>query len=396
MTAEELNKLLQLTALTRRNGGSIEEGVRAAVQAVLVSPRFLFRFEQPAAESAGSHEIGEYELASRLSYFLWSSMPDKQLFQLAAAKQLRQPGILEAQIHRMMADPKASALVDGFAAQWLQLRNLDRVRPDAKLFPKVDEELLAAMRQETSLYVQTVMQEDRSVLDFLDASFTWVNGPLAKHYGIPGVTGEQFLRVQIENKQRGGLMSQGSVLTVSSYPTRTSPVLRGKWVLDNILGAPPAPPPPNVPELKEENLKTSSVREQLEKHRANPSCASCHDQMDPIGFGLETYDAVGSWRTHDGKYPVDASGMMPSGASFNGPRELIAVLKAHPDAFVRSLTEKLLTYALGRGLERYDTPAVTEIAERLAKADYRFSALVLEIAKSAPFQKRRDEVGKSD
>ena len=239
VTAEELNKLLELTALARRNGGSVEEGVRAAVQAVLVSPRFLFRFEQPAAESAGSHEIGEYELASRLSYFLWSSMPDKQLFQLAAAKQLRQPGILEAQIHRMMADPKASALVDGFAAQWLQLREPRSRSSRREAFPKVDEELLAAMRQETNLFVQTVMQEDRSVLDFLDATFTWVNGPLARHYGIPGVTGEQFQRVQIENKQRGGLMTQGSVLTVSSYPTRTSPVLRGKWVLENILGAPP-------------------------------------------------------------------------------------------------------------------------------------------------------------
>jgi hypothetical protein len=395
VTQAELKRLVTLADAAKGPTGGVEENVRAALQAVLVSPHFLFRIEHDE-ETPAAHEISEYELASRLSYFLWSSMPDEELFRLAAARQLRLPGVLQAQVRRMLADPKSSALVDGFAAQWLQLRNLDRVRPDTKIFPRVDEELLAAMRQESNLFIASIINEDRSVLDLLDGRFTWVNGPLAKHYGMEGVSGEEFQRIPVDGNQRGGLLTHASVLTVSSYPTRTSPVLRGKWVLDNLLGAPPPPPPPNIPELKEENLAASSLREQLEKHRTNPSCASCHDQMDPIGFGLETYDAVGAWRTHDGEHPIDASGRLPGGDQFNGPRELIRVLRRRPEPFLRSLTERLLTYALGRGLERYDVPAVTAIAERTADGEYRFSRLVLEIVNSSPFQQRRGTGGGDD
>jgi hypothetical protein len=379
LTPGELKRLLAVSA-----GSSAEESVRIAVQAVLVSPHFLFRIER-----GPSGEISEPELASRLSYFLWGSMPDDELARLARGKQLRLN--LEPQVHRMLADPKSTALVDGFAAQWLQLRNLDRAKPDPKRFPNVDEELLASMRRETDLFLAAVMREDRSVLDFLDAKFTYLNGPLARHYGISGATTEQFERVALKGPQRGGLMTQASILTISSYPTRTSPVLRGKWVLESLLGTPPPPPPPDVPELKAENLTAASLRQQLEVHRASATCASCHDQMDPLGFGLESYDATGKWRTHDGKFAIDASGTLPGGTKFDGPAELISVLKSRPDAFIRSLTEKLLTYALGRGLERYDTPAVNSIAEATASNGGRFSKLILEIVRSTPFQQRRAE-----
>jgi hypothetical protein len=287
----------------------------------------------------------------------------------------------------MLADSRAKTLVDNFAAQWLQLRALARSAPDPDRFPKVDEELLDFMRQETILFVQAIISEDRSVLDFLNARFTFLNGPLARHYGISGVDGEKFQRVELDGSQRGGLLTQASILTVSSYPTRTSPVLRGKWVLENLLGAAPPPPPPEVPELKNSGIGDSvSLRERLEQHRANSACAACHQRMDPIGFGLESFDAVGAWRTHDGKIPIDSSGTLPDGRSFQGPRELISALGTNVDAFCRNLSERMLTYALGRGLERDDAAEVDRIRRRLAADKYRFSALVLAVVNSEPFQ----------
>ncbi len=398
VTSSEIERLLGLVRLARQEGDSFEEGIRLALQAILVSPHFLFRIERDAApnDPAASHEISEYELASRLSYFLWASMPDESLFQAAEQGRLRESGVLDAQIRRMLADPKSKALVDNFAAQWLQLRQLERAAPDLERFPAMDDEMRDFMSRETRLFLEAMVREDRSVLDFLDAPFTYLNGPLARHYGIDGVDGEEFRRVSLEGTQRRGLLTQGSVLTVSSYPTRTSPVLRGKWVLENILGAPPPAPPDNVPQLEESKVGTAaSLRQQLEQHRADPTCAVCHDPMDPIGFGLENFDAVGSWRGSDGEFPVDSSGTLPDGSSFNGPAELIDVLKTRSDIFARNLTEKMLTYALGRGLESYDAPAVEQIRKNLAAGGYRFSVLVSEIVKSRPFQMRRGDGGKS-
>jgi mono/diheme cytochrome c family protein len=396
-SAQEVDSLLGLVKLAQREGDSFEEGIRLAVQAVLVSPSFLFRIERDSNphDPAAPHLVSEYELASRLSYFLWASMPDEPLFQAAARQKLRDAAVLEAQVRRMLADPRSKALIDNFAAQWLQLRQLARSSPDTKRFPAVDDELRDFMARETSLFLEAMIREDRSVLDFLDAPFTFVNGPLARHYGISGVDGEEFQRVSLEGTGRAGLLTQGSVLTVSSYATRTSPVLRGKWVLENLLGAPPPQPPDDVPELEESQIgESASLRQQLEQHRAAAACAVCHDQIDPIGFGLENYDAVGAWRTHDGKIPIDASGALPDGSSFNGAQELVAVLKGQSGAFTRNLSEKMLTYALGRGLETYDSAAVEQIRRNLAADGYRFSTLILETVKSTPFQMRRGDGGK--
>ena len=388
LTGEERKELTDLAAAVRRIGDSFDESVRVALEAMLVSPNFLLRIEHEP-DTAGPSLISEHDLASRLSYFLWSTMPDEELMRAADQHRLRQVGVLESQVRRMLADPKADALIGNFVGQWLGLRLLDRRKPDPAHFPAVDDELLDAMRRETTLFSKAIMREDRSVLDFLDARFTYLNGPVARHYGIPGVNGEAFQRVDLTTNQRGGVLSQASVLTLSSYATRTSPVLRGKWVLENLLGTPPPPPPPNIPALKEENLGTeASVRQRLEEHRANPACAVCHNQMDPIGFGLENYDASGAWREKDGQFPIDSSGKLPGGASFNGPQELNQVLASQKDLFVRNLTEKMLTYALGRGLESYDAPAVNRIIKELASNQYRFSSLVLGIVKSEPFQMR--------
>jgi hypothetical protein len=388
LTGVERKQLIDLAGAVRRNGDSFDESIRVALEAMLVSPNFLLRIERQP-DSAGPSPISEYDLASRLSYFLWSTMPDEELMRAADAHRLRQPGVLESEVRRMLADPKADALVDNFVSQWLGLRLLDRRKPDPAHFPTVDDELLDAMRRETTLFSRGIMREDRSVLDFIDARFTYLNGPLARHYGIPGVNGEAFQRVGVATDQRGGVLSQASVLTLSSYATRTSPVLRGKWVLENLLGTPPPPPPPDVPALKEENLGTeASVRQRLEQHRANPACAVCHNQMDPIGFGLENYDASGAWREKDGKFPIDSSGKLPGGVSFQGPAELKQVLVSQKDLLARNLTEKMLTYALGRGLESYDAPAVDGIMKELASNQYRLSSLVFAIVKSEPFQMR--------
>jgi hypothetical protein len=394
VTDDEVSRLTGLIAQAEQEGDSFQEGVRLVVQAVLLSPHFLFRIEHDPDphDPTASHPVSDHELASRLSYFLWADMPDDELFGLADAGRLGQSDVLDAQVRRMLADPKSTALVDTFAAQWLQLRNLDRGKPDPERFPAVDDELRHAMRRETELFVEAIIREDRSVLDLLDAPFTFLNGPLAHHYGIAGVDGEQFQRVALDGMQRSGLLTQASILSVSSYPTRTSPVLRGKWVLQNLLGTPPPDPPEGVPPLDVAAVGTTvSLRAQLEQHRANAMCAVCHDQIDPLGFGLERYDAVGAWRTHDGPFPIDDSGTLPDGTTFRGSRELKEILRARADAFTGNLARKLLTYALGRGLETYDTAAVDAILSRAAADDNRFSSLVLGVVHSEPFRLRRGE-----
>ena len=391
---EEVNGLVRFVSMAQQNGDSFEQGVRVALEAVLVSPHFLFRIESDPDPNnpAASHRIDDYELASRLSYFLWSSMPDEELFRLADQHKLRKPDVLTAQVRRMLLDKKSIALVDNFAGQWLELRNLDSVKPDPDRFPNFDQDLRQAMRQETRLFFEAVIHEDRSILDFIDGKFTFLNERLAKHYGIPGVAGPEFRRVELTGNDRSGVLTQASVLTVSSYPTRTSPVLRGKWILENFLNDPPPPPPPGTPNLNEAAIgTTASLRQQLEQHRANPVCASCHARMDPLGFGLDNYDAVGRWRTEDGKFAIDTTGTLPGGRTFRSPAELKEILKGDRDAFARCLTEKMLTYALGRGLERYDRPAVNLICRRLAASDYRFTRLVLEIVRSLPFEMRHGE-----
>ena len=396
-TENEIDGLVRLVALAEREGDSFEEGVRVALEAVLVSPQFLFRIERdPKPDDPGEiHPISEHELASRLSYFLWSSMPDDELFRCADDQTLRKPGVLEVQVRRMLADPRSRALGENFAGQWLQLRNLDLVKPDPDRFPEFDEELREAMRRETQLFFETIVREDRPILDFIDGRFTFLNQRLARHYGIAGVEGDRFRRVRLKGDQRSGLLTHGSILTVSSYATRTSPVLRGKWILENFLNAAPPPPPPGVANLNEAAVTSSAtLRQQLEKHRSDPSCAVCHSRMDALGFGLENYDAIGAWRTRDGKFPVDSAGTLPGGKTFRGSSGLKAILKSDSEAFAQCLTEKMLTYALGRGLEPFDRPAVDSIARRLASGDYRFSRLVLEIVNSLPFQMRRGEGGK--
>lgn len=391
----ELDGKLELVRLVQEEGDSVEEGVRLALEAILASPDFLYRIEQdgsPASSAAtelNAELIGDYELASRLSYFLWASMPDDELFEAAKAENLRDPAVLERQVRRMLADPKAANLADNWAAQWLQLRNLGRTKPDPERFPTMDDELLDAMRRETNLFIKEIIREDRSLLDFIDGSFTYLNGPLARHYGISGVDGEDFRRVELDGVQRGGILTQGAILTVSSYPTRTSPPVRGKWVLENLLGTPPPPPPPNVPALDESATATEmTLRERLQQHRQDPSCSPCHNLMDPIGFGLESYDAVGSWRTHDGDALIDTSGVLPDGQSFQGAGDLKQILKGQSDTFTRNVTEKMLTYALGRGLERYDRSTVDNIVAQVAADDFRFSTLVSQIVQSPPFQMR--------
>jgi hypothetical protein len=321
-------------------------------------------------------------------------MPDDKLFEYARQKTLRTPGTLESEVRRMLHDPKAQAFVENFAGQWLQTRNLKAAAPDPGRFPDFDDGLRAAMVRETELFFQSIMREDRSILDFVDADYTFVNERLGREYGIKGVKGADFQRVKLP-PERGGVLTQASVLTVTSNPTRTSPVKRGKWILENLLGAPPPPPPPGAGDLNEskEVADSESLRKRMEQHRSNPSCASCHERMDPLGFGLDNFDATGAWRERDGKFAIDASGTLPGGQSFNGPRELRAILKGRSDAFCRCLTEKMLTYALGRGVEPFDQPAIDRICQSMAADNYRFSRLVIEIVKSDPFQKTRGRRG---
>jgi mono/diheme cytochrome c family protein len=395
---KEAAGLERLFEATQKQGDTFEQGMRVVLQALLVSPHFLFRIERDRnpADPEAAHQISDFELASRLSYFLWSSMPDDALYALAEKGALRRPGVLRAQVTRMLADPKAQALAENFAGQWLQLRNLEEAKPDPDKFRDFDDELRRAMQRETELFFSAIVRENRSILEFLDSDFTFLNDRLASHYGIEGVDGAEFRRVALTGDQRGGVLTQASILTVSSYPTRTSPVIRGKWILENLLNAPPPPPPPGVPNLDEEAVGNSgSLRQQLEKHRSNSVCASCHSRMDPLGFGLENYDAIGAWRTKDGKFDIDSGGTLPNGKSFTKPAELKTILLADKDEFTRCLAEKLLTYALGRGLERFDRPAVQSITRRTAAEGYRFSSLVLSIVESMPFRMRRGEGSRS-
>ncbi|MCX6591278.1 MAG: DUF1592 domain-containing protein [Acidobacteria bacterium] len=393
VTPAEIAPYSKLYQLARKQGDGFKEGLVTALEGVLVSPNFLFRVEQDRATASSKPfaPVSQYELASRLSYFLWSSMPDAELLAVAGQQRLRQPAVLAAQVQRMLRDPKARALVENFAGQWLQFKNIDVMKPDFRNFPDFEDSLRLAMRRETELFIENLIREDGSVLDILDAKHTYLNERLARFYGIPGITGPEFRRVDMSQTARGGgVLAHGSILTISSYSTRTSPVLRGKWILENLLNAPPPPPPPAVPTLDESKVgQTASLRQQMEAHRANATCASCHSRMDPLGFGLENLDAVGAWRDLDGKFPVDASGELPGGRKFKGPVELKALLKQDREAFVKGLTDKLLTYALGRGLERADRPVVSAIAGKLPERNYRFSALVLEIVKSLPFLERR-------
>jgi hypothetical protein len=392
----ELDQLVNLAQLVQSQGGSFEGAIQVALEAVLMSPNFLFRIEQDPPGDV-PHRISDTELASRLSYFLWSSMPDDELLSLAERGRLHDPEVLHAQVRRMMADTKARSLASNFGGQWLQTRNLDFKGPDTKAFPDYDVELRDAMRTETEMFFQAVVAEDRSILDFLDGKFTFVNERLANLYGIPGVQGREFRRVKLDGTERSGILTQASVLTVSSYPTRTSPVIRGKWVLENILNTPPPEPPANVPALDDHAVgKTTSVRQQLEQHRSNPVCAGCHSRMDPLGFGMENYDAMGRWRTTEGQVPLDTTGLLPDGRTFSGAAQLKAMLRADSPKFARALSEKLLTYALGRGLESNDEPAIHKIELRVEQRGYRFSELVGAIVDSVPFQMRQRETIKSE
>jgi mono/diheme cytochrome c family protein len=390
LTQDEVARLTRFVGLAEDNGDTFEAGIKVAVKAILVSPHFLFRIERDTAASEGVRPLNDYELASRLSYFLWSSMPDDELFQLAAGKKLRDPAILKAQVKRMLAGERAAALAENFAGQWLELRNLNAVQPDPRRFPEFDAELREAMMAESTLFFDAVLRENRSILDFIDGRYTFLNERLASHYGIEGVKGREFRRVELDGEQRSGILTHASVLTVTSYPTRTSPVLRGLWVMENVLGTPPPPPPPNVPALEERKIgQDLSLRKQLEMHRADPACAVCHTKMDALGFGLENYNPIGAWRGEDGKFPVDSAGELPGSKKFGSPAELKQILLEEKDSFAHALTERMLTYAIGRGLERSDRPVIAAIARNLAGDEYRLSSMIQEIVTSPPFIQRR-------
>jgi mono/diheme cytochrome c family protein len=383
----EVDRLLGLYDRAKKDGDRFENSVKLAMMRVLVSPNFLFRVEQDpvGAEAGKAYPVNDYALANRLSYFLWSSMPDDELFQLASKGQLRDH--LEPQVKRMLKDARSYAFVEHFGGQWLTLRSLAQITPDPKAFPDFDDSLRNAMLKETELFFDAILREDRSILDFIDADFSYLNERLAKHYGIDGVKGANFRRVQMP-ASRGGILTQASILTLTSYPARTSPVQRGKWVLEQVLGTPPPEPPPDIPALEDNKKLEGSLRQRMEQHRANPSCAICHQRMDPIGFAFENYDAIGRWRDKDEGFKIDPAGVLPDGKTFKGPKELKTILRGKKDLFARSLSEKVLTYALGRGLEYYDRCAVDKIVAALDKNDYRFSTLLLEVVKSEPFLMR--------
>jgi hypothetical protein len=393
VTGRDTERLLRFYA-TGRDGGDFESGIRAALESILVDPEFLFRIERnpPGVAPGTAYRLSDLELASRLSFFLWSSIPDEELLAIAERGGLGDRAVLEHQVRRMLADRRSASLVQNFGEQWLQIRSLRGVTPDVNAFPEFDDNLRAAFEQETLLFLGSQVRDDRPVPELLSANYTFVNERLARHYGIPDVYGGRFRRVALGG-QRGGLLGQGSILTVTSHATRTSPVLRGKWVLDNLLGAPPPPPPANVPPLKEHKAgeQASTVRERLEEHRSNPVCASCHARMDPIGFSLEHFDAIGRWRDTDGAAPVDASATLPDGTKFSGAEELRALLLSRRDDFVTTVIDKLLMYAVGRGVEYYDRPVIRRILKNTREADYRWSSVILNIVESEPFQMRRSE-----
>ena len=392
VTPDDLKTLLGFYS-SGRNEGGFEEGVGAALERMLVGPEFLFRVERTPGNvpPGAAYRISDFELASRLSFFLWSSVPDGQLLNLAARGKLGDREVLQQQLQRMLADSRAKALVTNFAGQWLYLRNLEKALPDVEAYPDFDENLRQAFQQETELFFESMLLEDHSVLDLLNANYTFLNERLARHYGIPNVYGSHFRRVTLNDERRRGLLGQGSILTVTSYANRTSVVLRGKWLLENILGAPPPPPPPNVPSLPERSAdgRALPLRQLMEQHRANPVCATCHARIDPLGFALENFDAIGKWRAVSAGTPIDASAVLPDGARFEGPDGLRKTLLSHPQEFAAAVTEKLLTYALGRRVQYNDAPAIRKIVRDAAPGGYRWSSLIGGIVRSTPFQMRR-------
>ena len=394
---EELNPYVGLVERVVADDRSFGRGIQVAISGILVSPHFLFRIEEPSSadDAEEIQPLSQYELASRLSYFIWSSMPDDQLFSLASAGKLSDPKVLRQQVKRMLADDRSQALVDNFASQWLNLRNLEDIKPDPEKFGFFDEQLRNDMKRETELFFTAVMREDRSVLDLVTGRFSFLNERLAKHYGIEGVTGDDFRKVPLQDYPRAGVLTQGSILTLTSNPDRTSPVKRGKWILVNVLGTPPPDPPADVPELAaaQKASPTATLKEQLALHRENASCAICHRQMDPLGLGLENFDAVGRWREKDDGQVIDPEGSLPNGDKFKSPLELIQVLGGRKEDFHRALAGKMLTYATGRGLQYYDRCAVDDIIKNMRKSENRFSALVTEIVLSEPFRKKRGDGG---
>ena len=394
VTVSDLDQLLTFYREGATEAG-FEAGIEKALRALLTSPEFLFRVERDPAVAPGAvYQVTDLELATRLSFFLWASLPDDSLLELAADGRLRAPGELEGLVRRMLADPRAGRLTTRFAAQWLHLPNLDAIVPDSRQFPDFDDNLRQGFRRETELLFQSLLDEDRSVTDLLTADYTFVNERVARHYGVPGIYGDHFRRIAWPaGSQRAGLFGHGSILTVTSYATRTSPVLRGKWILENLLGAPPPPPPPNVPPLEESPSTTDvmTMRERMEAHRANPVCAVCHKVMDPAGLSMENYDAIGRWRDTEGDKPIDAAGSLPGGAAFEGVAGLRKALLERPEVFVGTVAEKLLVYALGRGLDHTDAPAVRAIVRAAAERNYRLSELVLGVVRSTPFQMRRSQ-----
>ena len=396
VTDDEINRFVPLVESAVSQGETFERGMQFALQGVLCSPNFLFRVEADANpnDPKARHEITQFELATRLSYFLWSSMPDDELLTLAEKNELRQPDVIQQQVKRMLKDQRSEALVENFALQWLNLRSLDELIPDPTKFPDYSPQLREDMLRETTKFFEHVLREDLSTLELLDGKFTFVNERLAKHYGLADVQGDEFRKVSLDGvRGRAGMLTQASILTVTSNPGRTSPVKRGKWIMENILGTAPPPPPPNVPSLEETQKAKpdATLREQLKLHRETAICNSCHRQMDELGFGFEHFDAIGHWRDRDGQHDVDASGILPSGDKFNGSTELIAILKGRSKQFSRCLAEKLMTYAIGRGLEYYDRCAVDKLLDTHATDGYRFSTLITQIVLSEPFQMRRGD-----
>jgi hypothetical protein len=397
---EDLPALLALYKRGAQRGG-FEAGIRLALQTILVSPDFVFRSEvdPPDAARGSVHKVSDIELASRLSFFLWSSIPDEELLAVAERGGLSDKSMLQAQVRRMLADPRSQALVKNFVGQWLFLRNVPRVQPDSVAFPNFDDNLRQALETETELVVESTLREDRSVADLLTTDYTFVNQRLAEHYGIKGIYGNEFRRIPVTDPNRQGLLGQASIMTVTSYPDRTAPTVRGKWVLEQLLGTPPPPPPPNVPALKDDdNAKAQTMRQRMESHRANPTCAACHRLMDPIGFALENFDGIGRWRDaagEEGTGAIDSSGVLPDGTEFNGPTGLRDILLKRRTQFVETFTERLLTYGLGRGVEEYDAPVIRRIAREASADDQRWSAIILGIVNSNPFQMRRVSNGNS-
>jgi hypothetical protein len=391
VTSSELAGLMHFVSLAKEHGEDADHGIQLALEAILVSPRFLFRIERDP-DPTTVHRVSDVELASRLSYFLWSSMPDDRLLTVAESGKLHEPAVLDGEVKRMLADPRSGALADNFAGQWLEIRNLDSVKPDQDRYMIWGPELRNAMKTETRMFFEYILRQNRPLSEFIDAKYTFLNDRLAKFYGISGVTGPEFRKVELATDQRGGILTQASVLTVSSYPTRTSPTIRGKYILNNILGTPPPPPPADVPALDASKVGSEvSLRKQLEEHRSNAVCASCHSKMDVLGFGLDNYNGIGKWRTMDGKFPIEAGGTLPGGKTFTTPAQMREILLTDMSQFSRCVTEKMMIYALGRGLQPYDRRTVNEIVTRLAEKNYPFQSLVYETVHSLPFQSRRGE-----